>query len=216
MWYSGAVAAMFLIQGGHWSTMRENYSSIWREAEARDGGLDWHVGVLWFQLFLRPISIFDLPSEKLFNFTTHLSRPDGEVETQIEWLQSVGGSFSASKRSPRVGHRWLLRKHQGPTLLLFGSSSLALASILMDTRWLLEFQLSFLLPGRRGTHPNWFSTSSPRISWKLHNDVYCSFFNHPQLQGKLGAIALFGHVITLNKSRFFIKQEGNTGCLVGN
>ena len=73
---------------------------------------------LWFQLFPRPSSILDLLSGPWFNFTSHLSRPDREIETQLEWLQSMGGSFSALKRSPRVGHRWLIRRHQGPMLLL--------------------------------------------------------------------------------------------------
>ena len=34
------MAAAFVIHGGHCSATKENYSSIWREAEARDEGSD--------------------------------------------------------------------------------------------------------------------------------------------------------------------------------
>lgn len=132
---------------------------------------------LWFQLFPRPVSVLDLLTGKWFDSTAHLSVPDREIETQPEWLQSVGGSFSGLKRSPRVGHKQLLRKRQGPTLLL--SFWLIISSTGFcphGHRWLLGFQLSFLHSNRKGTHPNQFRTLSQRISWKLHNDVYCSFF----------------------------------------
>ena len=128
-----------------------------------------------------------------------------ETETLLEWLQSVEASFSGLKRSPRVGRIRQIRKHQEPTLLL--SFWLVISSTgFYPHGHKMAAGLPALLPifqTERGTHPNWFSSLLLQDFLEASQWCLLLFLRSPSTTRNH---FLFGHTITLNKSRLSSKM----------